>query len=169
MVADLTYLQAWQLWFDNVQVTQDTLYGWPILALGRAGKVVAFLSGMTVVLDVIGPERLREFGAKHKRYEAGSFQRLDRVISGFFGAGALGLLVLALVIVAPSWRPVVLPLGMGLILSSGVGLVLSAVLDNNLVIRVVARLLERPKAERIVRWLAVLGLAIGFHFDLLAS
>jgi hypothetical protein len=29
---------------------------------GRAGKIAAFLGGLTVVLDVIGPDRIREFG-----------------------------------------------------------------------------------------------------------
>ncbi|MEV4365932.1 hypothetical protein AB0J71_02605 [Nonomuraea sp. NPDC049637] len=46
------------MWFDNVQVNQHTLHGWSILALGRAGKLVTFTAGLTIILDIAGQQRL---------------------------------------------------------------------------------------------------------------
>ncbi len=36
-----------------------------ILWWGRIGKVMAFLGGLTLILDLIGPERLRRLGRNH--------------------------------------------------------------------------------------------------------
>ena len=40
------------------------MWGWPLLAWGRLGKVLQFLAGLTVVLDLVGPDRLRAFGGR---------------------------------------------------------------------------------------------------------
>src|SRR5687768_6764961 len=35
------------------------MFGIPILAWGRTGKVAAFIGGATVVLEIVGPDRLK--------------------------------------------------------------------------------------------------------------
>ncbi|WP_304454442.1 hypothetical protein [Nocardiopsis sp. YSL2] len=59
---DLTLTDAWALWWSGQQLTDHTLYGAPVLWLGRAGKMLAFLAGCTIVLDIIGSERLIAWG-----------------------------------------------------------------------------------------------------------
>ena len=58
---DLTIVEAWNLWWSGNQLTDHTLYGVSILWLSRAGKLLTFLAGVTIVLDAIGPERLRAY------------------------------------------------------------------------------------------------------------
>jgi hypothetical protein len=151
------------MWFGNVQVNQHTLYGWSILALGRAGKVAAFFGGMTVVLDLIGPERIRQFGQRYQGFKPSTSRRFTwvLVIVGvlflafyadllFFKQGLKWLF---------SWPMLALAL-LGLACSPGISTAL---------VRGIATLLERPRSERVVRWVSVILLIAGFHFDLLAS
>ncbi|MEV0618556.1 hypothetical protein AB0I81_34875 [Nonomuraea sp. NPDC050404] len=172
-MADLGLLQAWGMWFDNVQVNQHTLYGCSILALGRAGKIAAFLGGATAVLDALGPERVRQWAGQSKDFEA---------LKSYGWMKAL----MAAAVLAFAWMityvPVefeLLPPGPFLDLATRVTLVLgySAVLlalalsprVAGFIVRGFATLLERPSTERAIRWSAVALIAVGFHFDLLAS
>ncbi|MFV2198446.1 hypothetical protein [Nocardiopsis sp. LOL_012] len=59
---DLTLTDAWTLWWSGQQLTNHTLYGVPVLWLSRSGKLLAFLAGCTIVLDIIGSERLIAWG-----------------------------------------------------------------------------------------------------------
>ncbi|WP_214317564.1 hypothetical protein [Nonomuraea sediminis] len=168
-MADLSLIQAWQMWLDNVQVSQDTLYGWSILALGRMGKVVAFLSGLTVVLDIIGPERLRRFGAR----TADS----DPVISRWLWVLAVGVFVVSIPVF--NLIPTLIEWGVlsdsrrlhDLMVALAVFFVIVMIVAGYSKVAIVgfAWVLARPMFERILRWLSVAGLIIGFHFDLLAS
>lgn len=54
------------MWAQGKALTGMSLWGIPVIWWGRAGKVSAFLGGLTVVLDVIGPDRIREFGMRLK-------------------------------------------------------------------------------------------------------
>jgi len=54
----------WQAWFSGEQVAGADLWGLPLLVWARTGKVLQFLAGMTVVLDLIGPDPLRAFGRR---------------------------------------------------------------------------------------------------------
>lgn len=51
--------EAWRLWSAGDQVQQYVLWGQSILWWGRFGKLAQFAAGLVVVLDLIGPERLR--------------------------------------------------------------------------------------------------------------
>lgn len=52
------WLDAWMAWWGGKTLIGTTLWGIPILWWGRIGKLMQFLGGLTVVLDLIGPERL---------------------------------------------------------------------------------------------------------------
>lgn len=64
---DLTLTETWNLWWSGKQLADHTLYGIPILWLSRAGKLLAFLAGTTIILDTIGPERLHAYATRAKQ------------------------------------------------------------------------------------------------------
>ncbi|MDP4501055.1 hypothetical protein [Nonomuraea turcica] len=164
---DLGLLQAWGMWFDNVQVNQHTIYGISILGLGRVGKVVSFIAGMTVILDIIGPDRIRQFGSRHKRFEPFRSRTYMKIV---IAVSLLGLIICAMIFMAnrdagPSEGAsaavgAILLAGMVLFIAPGVARAMTQVL---------AKGLENQAWERAIRWSAVILLAVGFHFDLLAS
>lgn len=57
-------LKLWARWFTGDQLGSERLWGWPLPAWGRLGKVCQFVAGLTVVLDLIGSDRLRAFGSR---------------------------------------------------------------------------------------------------------
>lgn len=65
--------ELWGRWIVGEQLADTRLWGWPLLGWGRAGKVLQFLAGLTVVLDLIGPEPLRAFGARLREQSWGQF------------------------------------------------------------------------------------------------
>ncbi|MGR6923104.1 hypothetical protein ACU635_53370 [[Actinomadura] parvosata] len=165
-MADLGLLQAWDMWFQNLQVNQHTLYGWSIMALGRAGKVAAFLGGMTVVLDLVGPERLRKFGARYGDWEAFRSRRLPLVMIVLI-LGIYTLMFIALARRDPAWfqRHLALPATVLLVLQA----VAVTIGFMPFTVRGIARALEHKRAEKAIRTAGVGLLVVGFHFDLLAS
>jgi hypothetical protein len=54
----------WLEWWAGRQVDQSDLWGWKVLYWARAGKVLQFLAGLTIVLDIVGPTRLRTAGQR---------------------------------------------------------------------------------------------------------
>lgn len=56
---DLTLIEAWNLWWSGQQLTDHTLYGVSMIWLGRGGKFLSFIAGFAIILDIIGPDRLR--------------------------------------------------------------------------------------------------------------
>jgi hypothetical protein len=59
---DIELLEAWKLWFDGESLIEYTLLGKSILFWGRVGKVLQFMGAMTIIVEIIGPSRLRVFG-----------------------------------------------------------------------------------------------------------
>lgn len=157
VMADLGLLQAWNMWWDNIQVNQHTLYGFSILALGRIGKGVSFVAGTTVVLDVIGTDRIKEFGKTFAAFKVtnpmvvatlGTAGLTEAASAGAAAAAASpGALLLASVVL--------------------VGLAAAALAGG--VIRWFAKALASDTWEPVIRWASVVLLPVGFHFDLLAS
>ncbi|MFF4198331.1 hypothetical protein [Nonomuraea sp. NPDC001831] len=96
-MADLGLVQAWQMWFDNVQVNQHTLHGWSILALGRAGKLVTFAAGLTIILDIAGQQRLTAVATWLRRER----DRADLLLFGLL----MTAWWFALAALTPDWRP----------------------------------------------------------------
>jgi len=59
---DIDLIQAWYLWFAGRPLTDFTLLHLPFLWWGRIGKCLESLGTLTVILDLIGPKRLRLWG-----------------------------------------------------------------------------------------------------------
>jgi hypothetical protein len=54
-------LEAWRIWFSEGETRNLTLWGLKILWWGRIGKVVQLIAALTILAEIIGPERLRVF------------------------------------------------------------------------------------------------------------
>jgi hypothetical protein len=59
----LELFEAWQLWAVGRIPDDYVLWGLPITWWGRAGKLTSFISGLVIVVDLIGVPRFRSFGA----------------------------------------------------------------------------------------------------------
>ena len=56
---DLTLLEALGIWISVRQLDDHTIHGFSIVWIGRIGKLLSFVSGLIIVLDIIGPDRIR--------------------------------------------------------------------------------------------------------------
>jgi len=54
---------VWRAWWSGRPTTTVTLCGLPMLWWGRVGKLLQFVAGLAVVLDLVEPEWLRALGA----------------------------------------------------------------------------------------------------------
>jgi hypothetical protein len=57
---------VWSSWWAGRSTQNLYVLGLSMLWWGRIGKYLQFLGGLTVVLDIVGPERLRSIGAQGK-------------------------------------------------------------------------------------------------------
>lgn len=57
-------LRLWSRWASGEKVDDAQLWGWSMLAWGRTGKLLQFAAGLTGILDLIKPGRLRKFGTR---------------------------------------------------------------------------------------------------------
>lgn len=55
---------VWSAWWSGRQTTTVPLCGLPMLWWGRVGKLLQFVAGLAVVLDLVEPERLRAVGTR---------------------------------------------------------------------------------------------------------
>ena len=62
MASTIDLFQAWKLWAENVDIHDETLWFLTIRSWGRAGIIMQFLATGTLVLEILGPERVRSFG-----------------------------------------------------------------------------------------------------------
>lgn len=53
---------AWSVWATGSSASQLPLWGHTVMWWARLGKVLSFVAGIVVVLDLIGPSRLRNLG-----------------------------------------------------------------------------------------------------------
>ncbi|MBP2705454.1 hypothetical protein JOL79_16710 [Microbispora sp. RL4-1S] len=172
-MADIGYLDAWAMWLSRDPALRDAhLIGLSMEWWGRLGKIGAFLGGMTVVLDILGPERIREYG--------GRIRRLPRSpAKGVLAAAATAGVALLTSLVGMAADIATGPFGGRVAL---VGLVLLVILAVVWIALAAARaklfesalngiawILEHPRSLEWWRGLSLLLLIAGFHFDLLAS
>jgi uncharacterized protein YjeT (DUF2065 family) len=78
------YWEAWFTWWWQGKSLQGAqMWGLPMLTWGRIGKIVQFVGGLATVIDIVGPERIAEWGKRlrersihhEKRTFADSWQR----------------------------------------------------------------------------------------------
>ncbi|MCF6467363.1 hypothetical protein FAF44_02900 [Nonomuraea sp. MG754425] len=161
-MGDISYLQAWQMWLDGQSTLGNDLLGLPMIWWGRIGKIAQFTGGCTILLEILGPERIRALGRVVRR-------RADGVgIIVYFAVPAtliLGISAIALILTgAPMgpWEFAVRALfGMWL---------LTLPIMTWIWLPKIADFLQRGgRALNWIRLLAFALIAAGFHLDLLAS
>lgn len=59
---EITFSETWKLWLSDNLPADAILWGISIFWWERIGKVMQFLGATTIVADIIGPERIRQFG-----------------------------------------------------------------------------------------------------------
>ncbi|MEU4331132.1 hypothetical protein [Nonomuraea dietziae] len=167
-MTDLGYLEAWQMWFAGDPALKDaTMHGLGTLWWGRFGKIAAFFGGMTVVLDIIGPARIRGYGARLRAIAHAPGEHVRRafsaagLIAGLFAAIPLLELTNGFI----SWFAMTLLLSVAVVVAAALfeGQLSDAVPNG------VAWLLEHPRTLTWWRVISLVALLVGFHFDLLAS
>src|SRR5262245_14209686 len=53
---------VWSVWWSGRSAGGMPLWGMTVLWWGRVGKLMQFSAGLTVILDLVGPDRLRHMG-----------------------------------------------------------------------------------------------------------
>jgi hypothetical protein len=164
---DLTLTDAWALWWSGQQLTDHTLHGAPVLWLGRAGKMLAFLAGCTIVLDIIGSERITSWGSalQQKKVVIG----LTAVGCSLYACSEILSLLGTAPMIEEAW-PWVGGFWVGVAFNLGVAAALAVVLFwVPTFITGFGRLLAWPWFEWWLRRIAVLLFFLGFALDYLAS
>lgn len=85
MATELSLLQAWTLWMDGPLPADATYLGLKMFVWARAGKVLQFLGGATILAEIVGTQRLRLFGASlHAVFSARSALAFLRDVWTFY-------------------------------------------------------------------------------------
>ncbi len=78
-------LDLWSLWWSGTAIESATvLWGKPLFVWGRVGKVIQFFSALMIIAEIIGPERIRDFG-KFLRSQS-SFRSVQGIMRKLLGA-----------------------------------------------------------------------------------
>lgn len=83
------YFAAWSLWTEGLLGPDYVLWGVTVLWWSRIGKIISGISALTIILEIIGPERLRLFGKRLRtninfRWAARKVIRLSRTVTKLF-------------------------------------------------------------------------------------
>lgn len=62
-VSDVGLIEAWKIWLAGDLPANTVLWGISILWWERIGKLMQVLGAATIIADIIGPEKIRRFGA----------------------------------------------------------------------------------------------------------
>lgn len=149
------------MWQAGKPVAGYDLWGLQLLWWGRIGKVISFVSGATIILDAIGAERLQQFG----KWTADQ----ERVRQRLMFVGVPIVMVMQIQVLAGAgvdflssvWLYV-----LGALITGLIGVAIPALLVG--IVRGLGRLFA-SRWEPVVYGLAAILLAVGFHFDILAS
>lgn len=162
-MTNLGLLDAWNLWLDGQSTIGHTLYGIPIIWVGRAGKVLAFISAFTILIDILGPERINDYGRwlQVEKFPVDTTTAQVLIWVAVVVNIALSFLVLRIMHLSEFTG-----LAAVLVTLFAVGGPIASLFLGP---RVLGWLLSKPGFATAVRTLSLVGLIIGFHFDLLAS
>jgi hypothetical protein len=152
-MADISYAEAWSIWFDGRSTLGHDLLGLSMIWWGRFGKMLSFVSGAAVIVDLIGPERLSRYG-----------ERLTGFIGrrGGFAPGAVAGAATAVIVIL-----VTEVIGVPGLLQAALVMVFGAAAGS--LVMQISRAVQRPEFPSATRWMSLALFVIGFHFDLLAS
>ncbi|MFI7454465.1 hypothetical protein ACIBQX_43790 [Nonomuraea sp. NPDC049714] len=154
-VADISYFEAWQLWLDGRSTVGNDLLGLPMIWWGRAGKILSFISGAAILVDLLGPEKLARYGTRLTWLME---KRVLGLNPGPMLAGALtGIPALAITDhIGMPWLPQML-----LVIALGIG--------ASILLAALGAAMADTRLAMVTRWTSLALFVIGFHFDLLAS
>lgn len=60
---EVNLFEAWSLWLSGEQISNYFLFKVKILWWARFGKLLQFVSALTIIIDIVGIDRLRNFSA----------------------------------------------------------------------------------------------------------
>ncbi|MEV4017851.1 hypothetical protein AB0J35_45905 [Nonomuraea angiospora] len=155
-MADIGYFDAWQLWLQGRPTTGYDLLGVPMLWWGRTGKILSFVAGTVVVIDLVGVEKLSRYGERLVRFMAARITVrpfIVGLVSGMIAAAFTGV--------------VTGPMGEDSQLRYWIVRAVGSVSGG--LTSVIGYALQHPKFAPAARWVSLGLFLIGFHFDLLAS
>ncbi|WP_162795873.1 hypothetical protein [Nonomuraea lactucae] len=165
----VSYLDAWSLWSDGVDIRQRVLWGLEIYWWARYAKVAALVSGLILVIDIVGPERIErllkkvEDNADTVEHQEGRQQYLARRfmarVAILASLGVLAALVEKYVPNGRRWSR--------LIMASWLVFVFLGVKD--VLLRPILWVTNHSRALRVARMAALLLLVAAFHFDFLTT
>lgn len=151
-MADISYLDAWGMWLAGGSTLGNDLLGLSMIWWGRLGKVLSFVAGAAVVVDLLGPERLSRYGDRMTLLVA------RRPVLAPFIAGGVTAFGLTAVTdhIGMHW---LLQMLLGMTFGGAAGLLTAGI----------GRALRNPELPSMTRWVSLALFLVGFHFDLLAS
>ncbi|NJP35847.1 hypothetical protein [Micromonospora thermarum] len=189
------YADAWAAWFAG-SATGRTLWSLPVPWWGRVGKVLQFVAGLAVILDLIGPSRLLAVGAYARRQVHHAARRratwsadlrLQERFLLLLAAGApvvvIGFTVTLHLAPPPENLFTILLVSFGFPAAMvGAMLAVATAYDRMLAwvlrllllpvygaARLLAFLLDAARPGHVMRWTALGLFVVGSQFDLLAS
>ena len=87
MSDSISWFEAWARWFSTGPLEPRTLMmGWPIYWWSRVGKIAELLGGASILIDIIGPERLREWAKQHRGRTSRWAYWVDFALGGAIGS-----------------------------------------------------------------------------------
>lgn len=184
----ITLIEAWRLWLSGIRLDDHLLlFHTSILAWARIGKCLEFIAALAILADIMGPQRLREFGRamNTKSILAAGWRFLESRWWVRFIVVLLILFIVSLpVALFAFWdyalggeeyegsllqRLVFLQVGfLALILGPFILAILGTCFDL-IIFRPASYVLDHPLNERLIKVISVVLLLAGFHFDLLTS
>ncbi|WP_433038610.1 hypothetical protein [Actinomycetospora sp. CA-053990] len=156
--------EALSVWFSGQKLDGMALYGLSTVWWSRIAKIATYAAGLVVVLDIIGPERIRAYGRRLKR-RVNTPQWLEATLALIFISASLAAFLSAF-IEFRFLEPLRLPAVIALFAVTPVGALLG--FDEQSA-SVIATVLESPRTVRVVRIASLSLLSAAFFVDLLTS
>ncbi|WP_436762859.1 hypothetical protein [Streptosporangium sp. V21-05] len=177
-MTSINYFEAWGMWWEGKSTLGHDLFGvMSMVWVGRVGKILSFAGGLTLLLDIIGAERLQRLAPIIKN--GGCLLALACFGSAFFLAPVVfehmfflvdlvermpDIPVISFVLFVAAFLVTV-----GLAMFGPIFLFYAPGLLLMWVQKQVAWLLAHERNVTIMRIGALVCVVVGFHFDLLAS
>jgi hypothetical protein len=154
----VNYFDAWALWAEGSEHLRTmSMWGIPIYWWGRIGKVMTFLAGGTLVVDLVGPERMSKV---YTRYNTAKTQRVGAVL-------LMGVLVFAAVMAA---REMLSPEpDVGALFLHTVAISAGGFYTLGTVLILIHFSASGQAIPAMVNRISLGLFVVGFHFDFLAS
>lgn len=150
-----------------------SLYGFPMIWVGRVAKVLAFVGGLVVVLDIIGPTRIKALGdrlSSNTPTREKIYQTVGCAFGFLFWISVPGVPIYLIIF---DDGPYMSTAKTFLLLFAHVStvLLLAAVVfgAGPKLVTKTGQLLAGPKTLIAIRWTSISLIALGFSFDLLTS